>query len=216
MGSSHRLGAGLNIRRAHTPASGDADAANDCVDRVPVSHRVVEPLQHQGDGPFADDGIVIEGPQAVLRHYGANVAGKINRSDERLVQFAAAKGLAGDLQGAQAGRFFAGDSEAGAAEPELAGDAAGGDAGQGAHGAIGAEGRPGGVRQQRIILHHRPAEVKVGRIEIEPQSDEYAGQGPGMIDHFCLPQRFAGGLQHQRLLGKHLLNLARRNAEALG
>ena len=208
-----------------------AHSANHGVDAVAVALRVVEAFEDNGHGSFAGDFSFAE---CGFGEAGAEVAGEFHAAGEREVEFAALQGAHGDFQRAQAARVFAAHGVALAADAELLGDAAGVGAGERAHRAVGVERRAGGfddaggprglvlfgnvggqaVRPVAGAIEHGPAEVEVGRAEVEAEADEDAGARGVRLGHSGVGEGVAGDFEHEGLLGKKLGEFARRDAVA--
>ena len=141
--------------------------------------------------------------------------------------------MRGDRQGLHARRLIARDREAGAADAKLAGDPAGDQAAQRTHRPIGRKRRRGRiasgldpaielvratVEAQRLVpfsgpLGQRPAQVVVGRVQVEPDPDQDTGSPSGPRVPSCVVERLGRDPQHERLLGQHLAQLPGRNPE---
>ena len=77
----------------------------------------------------------------MLTKDSAQVTGQIHRADQRTVKFPVLKLAEREFERPDSGAFFAGDREAGTTDAEFAGNSAGYDAAQRAHGAVGAQRR---------------------------------------------------------------------------
>ena len=172
----------------------------------------------------------------VLTESGAQVAGKIDRPDYGPIYLVSLKLAHGRFQRAQAGSLLAGQGEARPAATKLPGDTAGDHAAQRTHGPVGRERRSAGVSQRGgpvsqflraqvetqllrpacRLFGDRPAEAEVGAVQVECDADKNAGTMVVGTIESCVGHGRSRRLQHQQLLGKHLLQLARRDAEQVG
>ena len=144
------------------------------------------------------------------------------------------QGAHGDFQRAQAARVFAAHGVALAADAELLRDAAGVGAGERPHRAVGVERRvralddAGGPRGLGLLgnvggqavgpvagaVEHGPAEVEVGRAQVEAETDEDAGARGVRLGHVGVGEGVAGDFEHEGLLWEKLGEFARRDAVA--
>src|SRR4051812_40896127 len=128
----------------------------------------------------------------------ADVAGEIDGADDRLVELPLPEESNGNVERAQSGGRLARDRETRSSHPELPGDAAGNQATEGSHCAVGGQRGAGRVAQglgplSQLVLRkaepeltvplarfveQRPADVKVRRVEVELDTDEHAGAEP--------------------------------------
>ena len=209
------------------------DPPDDRVDLVAVPLGVREPFQ---DHDRRAVGQRLRGAQEPFGDRGPEVAGQVDRADECLVQLAPSEQAAGDVQRAETRRFLGRDGEARPSQAELAGDPAGDDAPERPHRPVGRERRPEGVaevghpRGQGLVrqpepqpfvplaglVEERPADVEVGRVQVEPEPDEAPATEPGPVVPPRVGDRLGGQPEEQRLLREHLLQLARRDAESVG
>ena len=129
-----------------------------------------------------------------------------------LIDFAALQGALA-VANAQPGILLTANGEAGAAEMEFAGDAAGDDATQRPHRPAGRQGWPGRIAQLRS---ERPAEMEIRRVQIQAETDEDTGMWTALFREAGGIESFGGDLQHEQLLRQCLLQFPRRNAETIG
>ncbi len=78
---------------------------------------------------------------------GAWAAGQVDRADDRLVDLSLAEQADRDVEGAGSRGLFAGDREARAADPELAGDPAGDEPAERPHRPVGRQRRTGRIAE---------------------------------------------------------------------
>ena len=148
---------------------------------------------------------------AVCAEHGAHVPRQVHCADEGGVQLARAQRVHADLERAQPGGLLARDRVAGTADAELACDAAGHDAAERTHGAVGGERRHRGFAQRLV---YRPAKVEVRRVEVEGNAYEHARAQSHVPVDARVGERTGHHVEHEELLGQHLLELLRRNAKA--
>ena len=123
---------------------------------------------------------------------GTNLTCEIDGTDQGMIELLVLQGAHAGLQRADAGSLLSLQGVGGSPDAKFAGESAGDDPAEGAHGAIGIQGRSGGVAQGvnpvrelflveielkflvplASLVQERPAEVKVSGIEIKPDSDE--------------------------------------------
>ena len=196
-----------------------------------AGHGAVGPgVEGAGDAGGAE-GVQRRGPRRRPR-----VACEVHGADEGAVDPASPQRPDGGLQGAQPARLLALQAEGGPAEAELPREPARHHPPQRPHGAVGGEGRVQGVAQaERPGLHlrgreprlplrgppprlrqQRPAEVEVRGVEVEAHAHEDPRGGVrGVGSRAGVLEGVGGGHEHHRLLRQHLLQLPRRDPEAV-
>ena len=219
VGRSHGpdLAFGVGGQEVAAHVVGQADAADDAVDRVPVVQGVVQPLQHQDPRPFAHDEAVgpgIEGgaparggkgPELAETDLGVEAVGAGDAAGQNRVQASCAEGVAGELDGIDGGGAGRIEGIAAAAQPQGTGQEGAGEAGDaGGQAPVSGEScrrRGNGIRE--IFPEPSPRDVPAQDLHGDA-GGRIRGQGDGRQDHAgagALELRVARSIGKGRMAG---------------